>query len=97
MPIFYLKYGFMGVVTKPYNNYYNNNNNQNDDLYECKIIPPIGHKSLKFITSSDSNKDFEKENLPFKINNASNGQISWFDNNNYLANLNIMVEYLCII
>jgi hypothetical protein len=90
MPIFYLKNGFMGVVTKP-------NNNNVDNLYECKIIPPIGHKSLKFISSSNSNKDIENEILPFKINNASNGQISWYDNNNYLANLNIMVEYLCII
>ena len=91
MPIFYLKNGFMGLVTKP------NNYNNDNDLYECKIIPPIGHKCLQFISSSESNKDIEKEILPFKINNASNGQISWYDNNNYLANLNKMVDYLCIL
>jgi hypothetical protein len=87
MPIFYLKKGFMGMVIKSIEN----------DLYECKIIPPAGHKSLKYISSNKSNKDIENENLPFKINSASNGQISWFDNNNYMNNFDIMIEYLSII
>ena len=90
MPIFYLKNGFMAMVMKSKSN---ENENQNN-LYECKIIPPIGHKSLQYISSDKSNIDIENENLPFKINSAVNGQISWFDNNNYLNHMNIMVEYL---
>lgn len=88
MPIFYLKKGFIGFIRKT---------NEND-LYECKIIPPIGHKSLQFISSNESNKDIEEEILPFKINSAANGEITWIDdNNNYLNNFNIIIEYLSII
>jgi hypothetical protein len=88
MPIFYLKKGFMGMIFKT---------NEND-LYECKIIPPIGHKCLQFISSNESNKDIEKEILPFKINSAANGEITWYDNNNnYMDNFHIIIEYLSII
>ena len=88
MPIFYLKKGFIGMIIKT---------NEND-LYECKIIPPIGHNSLKYISSNKSCKDIESENLPFKIISASNGEIIWYDNNNnYMNNFDIMIEYLSII
>jgi len=87
MPIFYLNKGFMGIILK----------SNESDIYECKIIPPAGHKSLKYISSNVSNKDIETENLPFKINSAANGEISWYDNNNYMNNFHIMIEYLSII
>jgi hypothetical protein len=90
MPIFYLKKGFMGIVNK-------SKSNENDEL-ECKIIPPVGHKSLKFITSNEYNEIIKEELSKFNINSAANGELSWSDNNNtYLDNLNIMVDYLCIL
>jgi hypothetical protein len=86
MPIFYLKYGFIAMVLK----------SNELDIYECKLIPPAGHKSLKYISSNKSNIDIENEVLPFKINSAANGEVSWFDNNNYMNNFHIMIEYLSI-
>ena len=46
MPFFYLKKGFIGFVNK---------SNINDEI-ECKIIPPVGHNSLKYISSNENNK-----------------------------------------
>ena len=88
MPFFYLKKGFIGFVSK---------SNINDEI-ECKIIPPVGHNSLKYISSNENNKIIKEDLSKFNINSASNGELVWTDNNNtYLDNLNLLVDYLCIL